>query len=503
MPNHKIVIRIAGQPEREMDLDGGATVGRAFDNSICIDDSRVSRYHAVIEEHKDGFYLNDLGSINGTSVNGEPVASARRLEDGDVVSVGGAGIVEYFIGERRPLEEGNATGSAVTPAAAGQARGPSSPPIGLTLAVAGITLGVIAGVVLLVTSLSGTGGDGSVRIVSPQSGATIRGPETIRVDARKNSDVKRIIYLLNGVEIASAEFPPYDVTLDPAKAQARLGTLSGSSILTITVEDEDGNRIPPPDTVVLAFDFAATGSDPGRDERASGGGGGAPAETRPVSGSVDTSALSRNLATQVSGKSLYVFDGEFAEQIRQRTGDYRIDVIDEAARHRRQISNAFGSQGVSVPLGFVMAIAQSRFREGGAESPDERIGFWRVPRRVAVEQGYVSPNDSASTLSDPQRSAEIAAQYMKDLLNLFGPDSFMFAIACYGMPIRQAAEVQGKLEAADPDGTVRRDFWSLVRSGVVPREGADRVVRFFAAGIVAENPREFGLSARPISTLYP
>ncbi|HVF90998.1 MAG TPA: FHA domain-containing protein, partial [Blastocatellia bacterium] len=416
MPKHKVVIRSADQPERELELDGGATIGRAYDNSICVDDSRVSRYHAVIEEHNDGYYLDDLSSINGTAVNGEPVLSRRRLEDGDVISVGGAGTVEYFIGERKPLEQGDgARAAAASPVVIEQPGGKSSPPIGLTLAVAGITLAVIVGVVLLVTRLTGSGSEGSVRIVSPQTGTTIRGPEVIRVDARKNRDVKRIIYLLNGVEIASAQFPPYDVTLDPATVQARFGNL-GNSILTITVEDEEGNRVPQPDTVVLSFSFGAAGSDPARGERAEDVGGGEPVESPPASRGIDTSALSRNLATQVSGKSLYVFDGEFAEQIRLRTGEYRIDVIDDASQQRRQISNAFGTQGVSVPLGFVLAIAQSKFRDGGPAASDQSIGFWRVPRRVAVEQGYISPSDTASTLSDPKRAAEIAAQYMKDLL---------------------------------------------------------------------------------------
>lgn len=485
-----------------MRLDGGATIGRAYDNSICIDDSRVSRYHAVIEERGDGFYLDDLGSSNGTTVNGEPVSARRRLEDGDVISIGGAGTVEYFIGERRPASEGNGTGPvAVSPSPSAQEDRRGSPPIGLTLAVVGGTLAAIAGVVLLVTYLTGGGSESSVRIVSPQTGTTIRGPEIIRVDAKKNADVRRVIYLLNGVEFASAEFPPYNVTLDPASLQARFGNLgSGNSILTITVEDEDGNRVAQSDTVILSFNLSSKDPEQNLGELLNDGGGAAPTAPPPAGG-VDTSALSRTLATQISGKSLYVFDGEFAEQIRLRTEEYRVDVMDSAAQHRRQISNAFGSQGVSVPLGFVLAISQSKFRDAGSDS-GQSIGFWRVPRRVAVEQGYISAGDSAATLSDPQRSAEIAAQYTKDLLNIFGPDGFMFAIACYGMPIGQAAELHAKLEAADPGAAVRKDFWSLVRSGVVPRDGADRVVRFFAAGIVADNPRAFGLSARPLSTLY-
>ena len=47
--------------------------------------------------------------------------------------------------------------------------------------------------------------------------------------------------------------------------------------------------------------------------------------------------------------------------------------------------------------------------------------------------------------------------------------------------------------------TDRRDFWGMAKKGVVPREGVDRVVRFFAAGIAAENP--MGNGTQPLSWL--
>jgi hypothetical protein len=41
-----------------------------------------------------------------------------------------------------------------------------------------------------------------------------------------------------------------------------------------------------------------------------------------------------------------------------------------------------------------------------------------------------------------------------------------------------------------------------VKAGIVPHGGVDRVSRFFAAGIVGENPQAFGLNGRPLSSLY-
>ncbi len=63
-------------------------IGRAPDNDIVLDDLVVSRYHAELRGTADtGFELTDLGSFNGTFVNGSQTDRAR-LGDGDVVSIG-------------------------------------------------------------------------------------------------------------------------------------------------------------------------------------------------------------------------------------------------------------------------------------------------------------------------------------------------------------------------------------------------------------------------------
>jgi pSer/pThr/pTyr-binding forkhead associated (FHA) protein len=65
------------------------TIGRADENTIALDgDEYASGYHARIEASRDGIWLHDLHSTNGTSVNGEPVEGRRRLHEGDLVRVG-------------------------------------------------------------------------------------------------------------------------------------------------------------------------------------------------------------------------------------------------------------------------------------------------------------------------------------------------------------------------------------------------------------------------------
>lgn len=63
------------------------TVGRLAACGVCLSDVNVSREHAYLEREGAGWAVADLGSTNGTLVNGERV-SRRRLADGDILTVG-------------------------------------------------------------------------------------------------------------------------------------------------------------------------------------------------------------------------------------------------------------------------------------------------------------------------------------------------------------------------------------------------------------------------------
>lgn len=96
-------------------------IGRAHDATLCLEDPRLSRYHAVIQyqAQRQGFCLVDLGSTNGSFVNGEMARSGQRLQDGDRVRLGST-VVQFFVApESRQLsavspEVHNKLGSALT-----------------------------------------------------------------------------------------------------------------------------------------------------------------------------------------------------------------------------------------------------------------------------------------------------------------------------------------------------------------------------------------------------
>lgn len=74
------------------------SVGRALDNDLIIEDSRVSRHHAQLRLRYGHYVLYDLGSSGGTSINGYPVEECV-LHSGDVVSFAG---IQVIYGEDPP-----------------------------------------------------------------------------------------------------------------------------------------------------------------------------------------------------------------------------------------------------------------------------------------------------------------------------------------------------------------------------------------------------------------
>lgn len=64
-----------------------AVIGRLPDCAVTVNDAQVSRHHAEIRAYGDGFVVADLGSMNGTLVNGTAIRE-RQLADGDTITIG-------------------------------------------------------------------------------------------------------------------------------------------------------------------------------------------------------------------------------------------------------------------------------------------------------------------------------------------------------------------------------------------------------------------------------
>ena len=64
------------------------TVGRSARNDLCVEDPFTSRLHAELRRQADSYWLSDLGSANGTYLNGMRLAQPSQLHDGDRIRIG-------------------------------------------------------------------------------------------------------------------------------------------------------------------------------------------------------------------------------------------------------------------------------------------------------------------------------------------------------------------------------------------------------------------------------
>jgi uncharacterized protein YraI len=215
------------------------TFGRGPDNDIVLDDSQVSRNHARLIRQGGEIILEDLGSTNGTLVNGKPITGQHVLQPADIISIGSSvfgvkgfsaphtiGITQVtterpdFAAMARPPRAPSAPpaarpGSAPRPPAQ-PARKESPSNINL-LAIGGILALVV--IVLAIAAASAyflSRGRGSaladapaVIITAPVAGSEVQvnQPVTVQTTASAPSGVKRIELWVSGVKTSEAVSP--------------------------------------------------------------------------------------------------------------------------------------------------------------------------------------------------------------------------------------------------------------------------------------------------------
>ncbi len=85
----QLIMRSGPTPGASFNLEGDQlTIGRDSTNDIVINDAEISRRHARLTFQGGKYVLEDLGSTNGTFVNGQRLAGPRVLKAGEVVSFG-------------------------------------------------------------------------------------------------------------------------------------------------------------------------------------------------------------------------------------------------------------------------------------------------------------------------------------------------------------------------------------------------------------------------------
>lgn len=126
--NFRLIVRRGPQPNQIYDLNKGIiTIGRDITNDIVINDPEVSRHHCRLTQGGGGYTIEDLGSTNGTFVNGQRLTGARPLSHGDMLGLGETVTLAFESAAEAPVA-GAEAGPGAAATMPGQAPSPYAPP---------------------------------------------------------------------------------------------------------------------------------------------------------------------------------------------------------------------------------------------------------------------------------------------------------------------------------------------------------------------------------------
>jgi pSer/pThr/pTyr-binding forkhead associated (FHA) protein len=489
--------------EKEMTIGEDATsFGRTTENTVSfLDNSNISRHHAEIRFQDGNFVLTDLGSSNGTTVNGQQIEGETALNDGDFITLGNSVIVEFVLEDDTP---DNADETAVAAEAgsipeatpAGDSSKSKFPLIlGITGAVCG--LAVVFAVAATYVFISGSGGSGCdavARIVSPVQGEVISQETELKVDVTNSACVGKVLVVLNGKSIAEMNVAPYTAQIDP-KNFPELAD-GGLYNLQVVLEDAQGNVLPQTRQIALQFETkevvkpTPTPTVPGETPTPTVTGGKQPTL-------IEVQKMTAATVGKFTGGSFKynLSNPEFLAEVRKRTAEYSSaeGYFGRASVYKDVINQSFvRDRALDASLPYILAMSRSKFnldKQGGGE------GLWQISNDFATANAYnvvcATPNLSETT---QDCAAKVTALYMEDLLIKTFDGDIVLAVAAFGKNAQEANNWKLQLPAE------RSDFWKVITDSAA----REQVARFFAAAIVAENPQKFGLKKeRPISELYP
>ena len=527
---------------REIALSGGVTsLGRTTDNDVSFpDDANVSRQHAEIESRNGEYVVIDLRSSNGTTVNGERLTGERYLAPGDVIMLGGTSRIEFAESTNgsEPEPDVEAPKAEVAPDAASTPSAPEAPQAEaasgggskMLLLIAGgiacvaLFFVLIAGGIFFFAGSSKGGGSGGTSggsgggsgggggggglfsnifgspctakasITKPETGDTISAPTEISIDVQDGECVSKAVFTIDGNEFASVVEAPFTATIDPKEFPDLSDGVDHS--LGVVLLDEENNPVGENPPVMLAFETrAVTKPAPGPEvaQTNSQQSGQSTSSTKAVALPEIQDMSTRLVKDLFKEQSYNVSNKQFLTEVQKKTAEYAQEgYYERAAKYSDVIKVSFvGEYNVKAPLAFILAMSRSKF-DPAAVGVEE--GLWRMSSEFITASGYQG-TCGGMAINDPSQgcAAKAAAQYMKAIITSAPGNDPIYSAAVFGKSTSDAAIWFASL------GQNRTDPWSTIKSD----KERDQLVRFFAAGIVSENPQRFGLKKTPrLSDLY-
>jgi hypothetical protein len=419
-------------------VSADTVLGRDPAAGVCIDDAEVSWAHAVIREDGDRHTIADLGSTNGTLLNGAPVREPLLLSDGDRIEVGSGICFLYEIESEEPRE--------------GRWR-PNAARLGAFAVVLIATAAALAywvhtpersdPVLEKATELAREGltaarrGDASSAKTHLQSaiGELYRNG---RLDHVTRAEVPR-----QGMNLLSEQIGEgvdlwtiFNDTLRSSRPKPPIAKAAGEcrldSVEVRNVETCLRERL---ESVLIGLRQDATAIPPD---------------------------FHREVGTTMK------LEHDFLARSLER-GRPLIPML------RRQLEDAR-----MPPLLHYVALIESGY-QNTATSVAQAAGLWQLMPDTARQYG-LSVGSGRDDRRDPEKSTQIAARYLRDLAFEFGGDALLLALTGYNRGENGVRRALKKLDDPFSD----RSYWRLVERQLIPEETAHYVPRFLAAAVAGE-----------------
>ncbi len=491
------------------------TIGRTPDNDVSFPgDPNVSRFHAEIEIRGDEFCLIDLNSSNGTTVNGNKVSGETYLSHGDEIRLGDSASLTFLTEEVQTgaaPEAGAAasetprdapTDPSVAATGAAPAVAAAAPDVsggsnhllliaGAMFLVAILFVGLAAGIYLLTRSSSCTA---TATILQPENGDILIEPTEVQVEVSDAACVAEVIYTIAGIEVASVKQAPFDTTIDPNEFPDLSDGFDHP--LGIILVDVEGKRIPQGEPVFLAFETREVEKPPVDITGGADPGGPAPPPTPKADGAtlIEVHEMAKALTKQIPNGAAYnISNKQFLQEIQKATAEFaKPGYYNRAAAYRDVINVAYArEQNIEASIGYLLAMSRSQFNN---QKAGETEGLWQMSRQFVTDNGYGGLcGDEPLDHPSQNCAAKSSALYMKAMIFGAFDGDVLYSVAAFGKSPQDAIAWKATLP------TERSDIWNAITA---PDE-RQKLVRFFAAALVTENPQKFGLKDdRPLSELY-
>ncbi|HXV98965.1 MAG TPA: FHA domain-containing protein, partial [Anaerolineae bacterium] len=255
------------------------TFGRGSDNDITLDDTQVSRNHARLIRQGDEVIIEDLGSTNGTLVNGKPIIGQHVLQPADIISIGSSvfgvkgfaaphtiGVTQISMEKRNyppPVAPPPVAPRIPSPAPPRPAPVPAAESSGLnTLVVGGIVaLILIVVVIAAVTAYFLTQDRGStvagiptvvITAPTPNSQVQVNVPVTVQATASDPAGVKRMELWVSSIKTADAISPVEQGQATLTASFQWVPPAAGSYTLEVKAFNSQGQVSAPTTVTVIA-----------------------------------------------------------------------------------------------------------------------------------------------------------------------------------------------------------------------------------------------------------